>query len=186
MNQFVDGAVMLVTNPHRVGFLVAEKSYNQRIIGDFAKAVGSIPVSRPQDQAKRGPGTVKFEGLKLIGDKTQFTAFAKGDRLRPGRSPTAFKIKEVISDAEAVLAEETGEPSPLQETACQGKWVEYDIMKFVDQGKMFDKVQSALGKGQCLGIFPEGGSHDQTDLLPLKVRTSHSSKIHRITHTYEH
>ena len=36
-NQFVDGAVILVTNPHRVGFLVAEKSYNTRIIGDFAK-----------------------------------------------------------------------------------------------------------------------------------------------------
>ncbi len=56
MNQFVDGAVMMVTNPHNVGFLVAEKSYHKRIIGDFAKAVGSIPVSRPQDAAKAGPG----------------------------------------------------------------------------------------------------------------------------------
>lgn len=48
MNQFVDGAVVIVTNPRRVGFLVAEKSYNKRIIGDFCKAAGAIPVARPQ------------------------------------------------------------------------------------------------------------------------------------------
>ena len=34
---------------------------------------------------------------------------------------------------------------------------------------MFETVQSELAKGKCLGIFPEGGSHDRTDLLPLKV-----------------
>jgi hypothetical protein len=39
---------MLVTNPHRLSFLVAEKSFNQRIVGDFARLVGSIPVARPQ------------------------------------------------------------------------------------------------------------------------------------------
>ena len=25
-----------------------------------------------------------------------------------------------------------------------------------------------LERGACIGIFPEGGSHDRTDLLPLK------------------
>ena len=34
---------------------------------------------------------------------------------------------------------------------------------------MFETVQNELAKGKCLGIFPEGGSHDRTDLLPLKV-----------------
>jgi len=34
---------------------------------------------------------------------------------------------------------------------------------------MFDKVHSALAGGKNLCIFPEGGSHDNTDLLPLKV-----------------
>ena len=34
---------------------------------------------------------------------------------------------------------------------------------------MFDYVHSALAKGNCLGIFPEGGSHDNTNLLPLKA-----------------
>jgi glycerol-3-phosphate O-acyltransferase/dihydroxyacetone phosphate acyltransferase len=48
--------------------------------------------------------------------------------------------------------------------------VNYDIFEAVDQSKMFDVVFARLAKGQCLGIFPEGGSHDNTDLLPLKVR----------------
>jgi hypothetical protein len=39
----VDGAVILITTPRRVGFLVAEKSMQKLLIGDFARACGSIP-----------------------------------------------------------------------------------------------------------------------------------------------
>jgi glycerol-3-phosphate O-acyltransferase/dihydroxyacetone phosphate acyltransferase len=85
MNQFVDGAVLMVTNPHRICFLVAEKSYNTAVIGGFAKAAGAIPVSRPQDKAKTGPGRICFVGLKLIGQETKFSTLVKGDKLRPGR-----------------------------------------------------------------------------------------------------
>lgn len=130
--------MILVTNPHRVGFLVAEKSYNTRIIGDFAKAVGSIPVSRPQDQAQKGQGKISFDGLKVLGQDTKFTQIQRGDKIRPGRSPTAYKLKDVVSDTEATLAEELGEMSPLQETTCQGQWADYDILKFVDQGDKYE------------------------------------------------
>eukprot|EP01017_Pseudomicrothorax_dubius_P006599 TRINITY_DN1191_c0_g4_i3.p1 TRINITY_DN1191_c0_g4~~TRINITY_DN1191_c0_g4_i3.p1 ORF type:complete len:395 (+),score=74.35 TRINITY_DN1191_c0_g4_i3:405-1589(+) len=34
---------------------------------------------------------------------------------------------------------------------------------------MYNAVWTALDQGQCIGIFPEGGSHDRTDLLPLKA-----------------
>jgi glycerol-3-phosphate O-acyltransferase/dihydroxyacetone phosphate acyltransferase len=79
--------------------------------------------------------------------------------------------REVISDTEAVLVEELGETSPLH-AVCQGEeFMNYDILGFIDQGQMFHKVETALSKGSCLGIFPEGGSHDHTDLLPLKVST---------------
>lgn len=169
MNQFVDGAVLVVTTPQKVSFLVAEKSYNKRIIGDFSKAVGAIPVSRPQDKPSKGPGKIKLDGLKIFGDGTQFTAIKKGSKIRPGKSPEAYKIKTIISDTEGILAEVVGEASPLQELDCQGKWVAYDILEYVDQSKMFDAVQAALANGACLGIFPEGGSHDRTDLLPLKA-----------------
>jgi 1-acyl-sn-glycerol-3-phosphate acyltransferase len=50
----VDAAVIVITCPRKVGFLVAEKSMKKAIIGDFARAVGSIGVARPQDYAKKG------------------------------------------------------------------------------------------------------------------------------------
>ena len=34
---------------------------------------------------------------------------------------------------------------------------------------MYAKVYKKLSDGGCIGIFPEGGSHDRTDLLPLKA-----------------
>jgi len=34
---------------------------------------------------------------------------------------------------------------------------------------MYENVYSALKKDQVIGIFPEGGSHDRTELLPLKA-----------------
>ena len=38
----------------------------------------------------------------------------------------------------------------------------------VDQTKVYDAVFERLDGGGCVGIFPEGGSHDRTELLPLK------------------
>ena len=37
-----------------------------------------------------------------------------------------------------------------------------------DHSAMFSEVLRRLERGACIGIFPEGGSHDRTDLLPLK------------------
>lgn len=167
MNQFVDAAVMVITSPLRVGFLVAEVSFKKAIIGVLARAAGGIPVSRPQDMAKKGPGQVQLVGLKMIGEGTAFNSLKKGDKLRPGRSPNAYRVRTIVSDTEVELGEEKGESSPQDEP--QNTMMDYDILSAVDQSKMFDTVQGELARGKCLGIFPEGGSHDRTDLLPLKV-----------------
>lgn len=37
---------------------------------------------------------------------------------------------------------------------------------------MYTSVYQKLIDGGCVGIFPEGGSHDRTDLLPLKAGVS--------------
>ena len=37
---------------------------------------------------------------------------------------------------------------------------------------MYSSVYKALTQGGSIGIFPEGGSHDRTDLLPLKAGVS--------------
>ncbi|KAK5119779.1 hypothetical protein LTR85_007355 [Meristemomyces frigidus] len=39
----------------------------------------------------------------------------------------------------------------------------------VDQSAVYDAVFKRIREGGCIGIFPEGGSHDRTELLPLKA-----------------
>lgn len=170
MNQFVDGAIMMVSSPLPLGFLVAAKSMDKPIIGHFSKAIGSIPVSRPQDSSKPGPGKITIKGKKIYGEGTHFLSLKKGERIRPSQSVESFRVTEIISDTEATLLEDFGED--LLNHACQGRTLSYDIFEYVDQSKMFDSVYSAIANGKNLGIFPEGGSHDRTDLLPLKAGVS--------------
>ena len=48
-------------------------------------------------------------------------------------------------------------------------WSCFSVTPRVDQSEMFAAVYTALGAGKAVGIFPEGGSHDQPSLMPLKV-----------------
>lgn len=45
----------------------------------------------------------------------------------------------------------------------------YKLAPYTDQTKVYEAVFSRLKNGGCVGIFPEGGSHDRTELLPLKA-----------------
>lgn len=45
----------------------------------------------------------------------------------------------------------------------------FKLAPHIDQTKVYEAVFSRLGSGGCVGIFPEGGSHDRTELLPLKA-----------------
>ncbi|KAF2136738.1 uncharacterized protein K452DRAFT_353825 [Aplosporella prunicola CBS 121167] len=45
----------------------------------------------------------------------------------------------------------------------------FKVAPKVDQSKVYDAVFEKLNDGGCVGIFPEGGSHDRTELLPLKA-----------------
>ena len=168
MNQFVDGMNLLCTSPHQVGFLVASHSFKKPVIGHMARATRCFPVTRPQDFAKKGVGLVKINGKKVIGDGTAFTKLDKGDKIRVGKAKEAYKLRDIVSDTEASMWNDEKEACDIP----QDTWLPYDVFEFVDQSKMFDSVNDALAKGNNLGIFPEGGSHDRTDLLPLKVGVS--------------
>ena len=45
-------------------------------------------------------------------------------------------------------------------------------MPHLDHSKFYSSVFQRLSENQAIGIFPEGGSHDRTDLLPLKAGIS--------------
>ncbi|CAK7273567.1 Glycerol-3-phosphate/dihydroxyacetone phosphate acyltransferase [Sporothrix epigloea] len=45
----------------------------------------------------------------------------------------------------------------------------FKLAPHIDQTKVYHAVFNRLRNGGCVGIFPEGGSHDRTGLLPLKA-----------------
>lgn len=146
---------------------MAEKSYNKPGIGHIAKAMESIPVARPQDTAVKGPGKVRLVGKLLMGQDTEFLKINKRDKILDQKSVDGYIIKNIVSDTEIIVANATAKGESGEEE--DGEWLSYDILPYVDQGGMFDFVHAALAKGNCLGIFPEGGSHDNTHMLPLKA-----------------
>jgi glycerol-3-phosphate O-acyltransferase/dihydroxyacetone phosphate acyltransferase len=57
------------------------------------------------------------------------------------------------------------------------KGTAFKIAPKVDQTKVYDSVFEKLNQGGCVGIFPEGGSHDRTELLPLKGKYCFVDKV---------
>jgi glycerol-3-phosphate O-acyltransferase/dihydroxyacetone phosphate acyltransferase len=68
-------------------------------------------------------------------------------------------VTEVVSDTEATTKD------PLATFSGEA----FVVTPKLDQAEVFDAVEDGLAAGRCVGIFPEGGSHDRTDFLPLKA-----------------
>lgn len=158
----------------RISFLIAEKSMRKRIIGDLAGAVGGIPVSRAQDLTKQGKGVVYLEDrrqpLRLSGKATEFTKSLQigSSIVLPGDAAGSSEVIAIESDTLVILKTEFKTLKALELlTAEEG--TSYKIAPKVDQSAVYNKVFEQLDKGHCIGIFPEGGSHDRTELLPLKA-----------------
>ncbi|PTB68896.1 hypothetical protein BBK36DRAFT_1207107 [Trichoderma citrinoviride] len=49
------------------------------------------------------------------------------------------------------------------------KGTKFKLAPHTDQSKVYEAVFARLRNGGCVGIFPEGGSHDRSELLPLKA-----------------
>lgn len=166
-NQFVDGAILLTNCRRKISFMIAEKSWKRPLVGFMARVFHAIPVSRPQDTVKTGAGIINLDGTKTVtGRDTLFSSqVTPGSQLvvKGGSGQdVSLKVHEVISDTKLILVAET----PKESNAAECK---YKILPKVDQSSMYEAVFQCLGEGKCLGIFPEGGSHDRTDLLPLKA-----------------
>lgn len=175
-NQFIDSVVMLSTCQRTISYLIAEKSWKRRIIGDIAWAMGAVPVKRPMDSAfNPSCGTITLQhqqqlnnedisNLEAKGFETKFLKeLAVGDKIMVHGSSELLKVTKISSDTSMTLA---GNSKPSEEAST------FSIMKKLDQKDMYKKVLSKLASGGTIGIFPEGGSHDRTDLLPLKAGVS--------------
>jgi len=184
-NQFLD--LLLALEVYRetgrsVQFLVAASSMTRNIIGPFARLLRSIPVRRAQDETKPGSGRI------TLSEKDSCLVLGQGFHFLTGLTPRmsillpkvfsslSAEVVEVISDTELKIknpfSNSKGQDSAtlkMQVAANGGEGLEYKRVPFIDQHDMYHHVYDCLKSGGSIGIFPEGGSHDRTDLLPLKA-----------------
>ena len=187
-NQFVDSILLMRTFKvhanRRISFLIADKSMREPYIGPMAAAMGALPVVRAMDQTKPGTGQIYLPSP----DDAPTTVRAKGvDFQSPGfmiggsiilprtgsESPEQQQIAAILGPDELRLRkpfQSAKAGHPLSSSLRSG--ISFKLAPHIDQSEMFEAVYRNLGHGGCIGIFPEGGSHDRTSLLPLKAGVS--------------
>lgn len=172
-NQFVDPYVLMqqvkMEAGRRVSFLVADKTYQTPIIGQFARYQCAIPVLRPQDMLTNATGRIyiKEDPLTIHGTGTCFTkeCMERGLLALP-QLLGAVEIVKIVSDTELQIKKEFKKSTQI---AVLTKGTRFKVAPKIDQKEVYKYVFQHLSEGNCLGIFPEGGSHDRPDMLPLKA-----------------
>ncbi|ORY32320.1 hypothetical protein BCR39DRAFT_523975 [Naematelia encephala] len=189
-NQFLDPLLLFSEvrkEAHRrVSVLTAAKSMERAFIGLAARLMDSIPVARAADYAKAGAGRIVLsdsDPLLITGIGTKFTSQIKPRCqlvLPKSAGYASAQIADIISDTELRLKAEFLVPSKNGSTDVKASTrvrteseskdgLEYKILPVVDQEETYGAVFQRLKEGGAIGIFPEGGSHDRTDFLPLKA-----------------
>jgi glycerol-3-phosphate O-acyltransferase/dihydroxyacetone phosphate acyltransferase len=94
------------------------------------------------------------------------------DKIRMAGSSTVFTVQSILSDTELYIEILENIPTfPSEPT-------DFHILKRVDQGEVYAAVLNRLGERGCIGIFPEGGSHDRrlaraADTIPDMLLNGH-------------
>lgn len=181
----------------RISYLIAEKSTKRKFIGTLSGAIGAIPVGRALDKVKPAKGKIFLPDqdndptlLQGVGTDFKNGQFEIGGLIVlpkvKGQSPST-EIAEIISSTELRLKKPFKTPEALEALTSHGlesgkntpggsngqkvesRGCKFSVAPFVDQTKVYNAVFEELDSGGCIGIFPEGGSHDRPDLLPLKA-----------------
>ncbi|EHL01736.1 putative Uncharacterized acyltransferase [Glarea lozoyensis 74030] len=93
-------------------------------------------------------------------------------------SAEEIRLKKPFKGATAMKQltgrEDVDEKGNFKDETVQGpipgfEGIKYKTAPKVDQTEVYDAVFDRLSAGGAVGIFPEGGSHDRTELLPLKA-----------------
>lgn len=181
----------------RISWLIAEKSFRRKFIGFLARGIGTLPVARAMDNLKPGTGTIYLPDpineptlLRGVGTNFEGPGFEKdGTIALPTINGTSHSaaIAEVRGPEELILKkpfkhrDALGQLTGRKDIDNDGKFsgdvseqnpdfkgTKFKVAPHVDQTAVYQAVFKRLGAGGCVGIFPEGGSHDRTTLLPLK------------------
>ncbi|KAK0214270.1 glycerol-3-phosphate O-acyltransferase [Armillaria nabsnona] len=190
-NQFLDPLLLsleVYKETHRhVQFLTAAKSMKRKAVGFFSRLMESIPVARAADSASPGAGKLRIspdDPCLVLGDGTRFLSeLSPRMQIMLPKSVNSLvaEVVEIISDTELKVKREFGGEKGTAkardkiaelEAAGEKGGLPFKKLPFVDQQEMYRYVYECLQNNGSIGIFPEGGSHDRTDLLPLKAGVS--------------
>ena len=169
----------------RIAILMAESSMQRKFIGACARQMGVVPVARAMDMTKAGKGKIylpdKSDPLLIRGVGTQFDVdLQKGSSLilpSVNGDAASTEIAEVVNAEELRLKRPLSGDSALAQltenspdsTGGDFQGTSFKTAPKVDQTEVYNAVFERLNTGGCVCIFPEGGSHDRTDLLPIKA-----------------
>jgi glycerol-3-phosphate O-acyltransferase / dihydroxyacetone phosphate acyltransferase len=195
--QFVDPLILLRVirseAKRRVSFLIAAKSMQRRFIGIGAQIVGAVPVARAMDSVKPMKGKIYMPDVSdetlIRGHGTDFESkeyehvgrivlpkvkgVAAYSDIASINGPEELRLKRPFRESFAVdMLTGRGKVIPdgmkAADLPADFEGVSFSITPKIDQSKVYDAVFNKLSSGGCVGIFPEGGSHDRTELLPLQ------------------
>ncbi|KAI8988801.1 hypothetical protein BDB01DRAFT_842323 [Pilobolus umbonatus] len=147
---------------------MAQSSFKRRIIGTIARALHAIPVVRPQDLAVKGTGKLLVDEQSefiVRGENTRFTQEVGPRDLISVNKSIKLLVLEVISDTELKLKS----PMNSDEMHVISTGRNFKIIPHINQSVLYEKVHERFNKGGSILIFPEGGSHDRPEMLPLKA-----------------
>jgi len=65
-NQFIDPMMIMSHTNRQLSFTIAASSLSKPIIGQIAKILKSIPVSRPEDHKIKGKGQIIFRSATEV------------------------------------------------------------------------------------------------------------------------
>ncbi|KAL8769094.1 MAG: hypothetical protein Q9209_004880 [Squamulea sp. 1 TL-2023] len=181
----------------RIAWLIAEKSMKRKFIGGAARLLGPVSVGRALDSTKPGAGKIylpdpKGNPLLVRGNGTNFekqaevggllvlptvNGLAANAEIAEIHGPEEIRLKKEFKGDVALgqltgqNTEENGEPKDgiIRKVREGYEGSSYKTAPKVDQTEVYNAVFERLSAGGCIGIFPEGGSHDRTELLPLKA-----------------
>ncbi len=143
------------------------------------------PVNDPTLVRGRGTnfddGSFQAGGLLVLPSVNNVAANAE---IQEVLSPEELRLKKPFKGAVAVrqlTGQEADEDGKISNGSADigsinknYEGTTFKVAPKVDQTQVYDAVFEKLMSGGCVGIFPEGGSHDRTELLPLK-RMCHGS-----------
>lgn len=172
-NQFVDPLAVMKTNPRQVRYIIAQKSMKRFFIGFLARLFRTVGVTRSIDLSKPLSGKMTMPDPtghprrlfcdrdvtnEIFSSNEIFLACGKSENVVERVDKHLVYLKQAITDEKSIMA-----LSP----SLGGVKARVSSTK-INYDDFFYRVHEILNNNECVGIFPEGGSHDRPELLPFK------------------